>query len=291
MSDHKSLAPLEHMITVAGAELCVETFGDNSDPAVLLMMGATASLVWWPTELCRALAARGRFVLRYDNRDTGRSTSYPPGPPPYSIDDMASDALAILDAFGIERAVLAGVSLGGYIAQLVALRAPARVSRLVLISSLPLGPDDPTLPPIEPHVMEYLARGASLDYSDRAAVVAHSVGGWRLLAGPKRPFEEAAVTARAEHDFDRARSPQSASNHALLAGGEAFFGRLGELKMPTTVIHGTHDPVLSYQHGQAIARQIPNARLIRLDGAGHELHALDWPAIIEAITGANAPAR
>lgn len=286
MSTSTELAPArEQLISVPGAELCVETFGAQADPAVLLIMGATASMVWWPEALCEAIAARGRFVIRYDHRDTGRSTTYPPGPPPYSLDDLASDAVAVLDALGLATATLAGVSLGGYLAQLAALRAPDRVRALVLISSEPFGVHDPTLPGIEPHVLEYLSRGATLDWADRAAVVAHAVGGWRLLAGPARPFDEAAVTARAERDFDRARAPRSASNHALLAGGDAYAGRLGELRLPVTIVHGTHDPVLPYAHGQALARLLPHARLVTLDGAGHELHPLDYPVLVDAIAG------
>lgn len=278
----------EQMISVPGAELCVETFGDARDPAVLLIMGATASMLWWPDALCRGLAARGRFVIRYDHRDTGRSTTYPPGEPGYSVDVLASDALHVLDALGVRRATVAGMSLGGYLAQILALMAPERVAGIALISSETIGPADPTIPGIAPHVLEYLAAGANLDHSDRAAVVAQAVGGWRLLAGPARPFDERAATANAERDHDRAVSPRSASNHALIAGGDAYTGRASEIEQPAVIIHGTHDPVLRYEHGQLLARQLPNARLVTLDGAGHELHPLDHATIIDAIVSVGA---
>lgn len=273
----------EQMISVPGAQLCVETFGDARDPAVLLIMGATASMLWWPDALCSGLAARGRYVIRYDHRDTGRSTSYPPGEPGYTVDVLATDALGVLDALGVQSAVLAGMSLGGYLAQIVALLAPDRVRGLALISSETIGPADPAIPGIAPHVLEYLGGGAALDHSDRAAVIAHAVGGWRLLAGPARPFDERAVTAVAERDHDRAVSPRSASNHALLTGGDAYGGRADEIQHPAVIIHGTHDPVLRYAQGQLLARQLPNARLVTLDGAGHELHPQDHATIIDAI--------
>jgi pimeloyl-ACP methyl ester carboxylesterase len=273
----------ERLLPVPGAELCVETFGRAGDPAVLLMMGATASMVWWPDELCSALAARGRLVIRYDQRDTGRSTSYPPGQPGYTVDDLAGDALGVLDALAVPSATLVGMSLGGFLAQLVALRAPERVRALVLIASEPLGPGDPSLPGIDPEVLAYLARGADIDHDDIDALVEHSVGGWRLLAGPARPFDEPLVREQARRHWQRARDRRSSANHALLTGGDAWFDRLGEIRQPTVVIHGTHDRVLPYGHGQALASNIPGARLLTLEGVGHELHRIDFPTITEAI--------
>jgi pimeloyl-ACP methyl ester carboxylesterase len=273
----------EQMIHVSGVDLCVETFGSSTDPADLLIMGATASMVWWPDELCRAIADRNRYVIRYDHRDTGRSTTYPPGAPGYTVDDLASDAISVLDALHVRTAVLVGMSLGGYLAQMIALAAPSRVTGLVLISSEPLDPSDPPLPGIDPDVLAYLARGATLDFADRDAVIAHSVGGWQRLAGPARPFDANAITARAARDYDRARNPASAGNHALISGGEAFVGRMREINQPAVVIHGTHDPVLPIAHGRVLAAGLRNARLVVLDGVGHELHPLDYPTIVDAI--------
>jgi pimeloyl-ACP methyl ester carboxylesterase len=273
----------EDLYRVNGIELCAETFGNRADPAILLLMGATASMVWWPEELCLRLAARGRFVIRYDQRDTGRSHTYEPGAPPYSVDDLASDALGLLDALGIDVATLVGMSLGGYVAQIVALQAPERVRSLVLIASEPLGPGDPSIPGIDPALLEYHTRAASLDWSDLDAVVEYQVGGWRLLSGSARPFDEPLVRAMATRDAQRARSPLSAFNHAQLGGGERWFGRLAEIRQPVLVIHGTDDRVLRFAHAQALVRDIPGAELLALEGAGHELHPLDWEAIVEGI--------
>jgi pimeloyl-ACP methyl ester carboxylesterase len=274
----------EDLYRVNGIDLCAETFGHRADPAILLLMGATASMVWWPEELCLRLAARGRFVIRYDQRDTGRSHTCEPGSPRYSVDDLASDALGLLTALGVDVATLVGMSLGGYIAQLVTLRAPERVRSLVLISSEPLGPGDASIPGIDPALLEYHARAASLDWSDFDAVVDYHVGGWRLLSGSARPFDEPLVRSMASEDVRRARSPRSASNHALIGGGEQWFGRLAEIRQPTLVIHGTDDRVLRFAHALALVRAIPGAELLALEGAGHELHPLDWDTIIDGIT-------
>lgn len=281
----------EHMYRVNDIELCAETFGDRADPALLLIMGATASMVWWPEELCLRLAARGRFVIRYDHRDTGRSQVYEPGVTRYTVDDLAADAIGLLDALGVAAATLVGMSLGGFLAQLIALRAPARVRSLVLIASEPLGPGDPGIPEIDPALLAHHARAATLDWRDPDAVVEFQVAGWRLLSGSARPFDEPLVRAMASEDVRRARDLRSALNHALLSGGDQWFGRLAEIRQPTLIVHGTDDRVLRFAHGLALARAIPGAELLALDGAGHELHRLDWDAIIDGILAVEARAQ
>jgi pimeloyl-ACP methyl ester carboxylesterase len=136
-----------------GVTLHTEAFGSSKDPAVLLVMGAMSSAVWWPDGFCRELAGRGRYVVRYDHRDTGRSTSYEPGAAPYAIEDLADDAVGVLDSRGIDAAHFVGMSLGGYLSQLVALKHPARVRSLTLIASEPLAPTDPELPAMDPSIL------------------------------------------------------------------------------------------------------------------------------------------
>ena len=125
----------ELLVTAGDATIFSESAGDRNAPAILLIMGAMASGVWWPKSFCAQLAARGRFVIRYDHRDTGHSTSYSPGRTNYSVEALATDALAVLDAYGLPDAHLAGMSLGGYLSQLLALKAPSRVRTLTLIAS------------------------------------------------------------------------------------------------------------------------------------------------------------
>ena len=137
----------ERIVETNGVELCTEPFGDPADPAILLIMGSGASMLWWEERFCRELAERGRFVIRYDHRDTGRSVTYEPGNPGYTGADMVADAAGVLDAYGIPAAHVAGVSAGGGIAQLLALDFPERVRSLVLISTSPAVSVDRPLPP------------------------------------------------------------------------------------------------------------------------------------------------
>src|SRR6266540_1958073 len=124
-----------------GAELCVETFGEQSDPAVLLIMGAGASMDWWEDEFCERLAAGSRYVIRYDHRDTGQSISYPPGAPGYTGGELVADAVGVLDALDVRRAHVVGQSMGGALAQVMALDHPRRVASLTLVATSPAGPD------------------------------------------------------------------------------------------------------------------------------------------------------
>lgn len=272
------------MRTVGRGDLifATEAFGEESDPAILLIMGATASMLWWPDELCESLAATGRYVIRYDNRDTGRTTTQPPGLPTFAIDDMADDAFAILDGYAIGRAHLVGMSLGGMIAQLAALKHPQRVLSLTLIGPSAFDEDDPDLPPIDPALLAHFATMGDLDWSNREAVIGFHVETWRISAGAGACFDEARARDLAEREYDRAIDPRSAMNHAMLGGGEAWRGRLREISTPALVIHGRNDPVLSLEHGRRLASGLPTARLVTLD-AGHELNAKDWARIVDEI--------
>lgn len=266
-----------------GVSLYSESFGAPTDAPVLLIMGAMASGVWWPEGFCRRLADAGRYVVRYDHRDTGRSTCYPAGTTRYSVEDLADDAVRVLRARGIESAHLVGMSLGGFLAQLIALKNPHRVRSLTLIASERLVDNDPSMPSIDPAIIDYHQHAAELDWADREAVVAYQVGAWRLLSGSAHEFDKAAIRELAGADFDRASSPMSMFNHAGLAGGEKWYGRLDELSVPTLIIHGTEDPVLPYAHALALKAAIRGSKLLTLNGTGHELHRNDWPVIIEAI--------
>ena len=277
-------------VTAGPVSLLSEAVGDPADPAVLLIMGAMASGIWWPEELCRRLAARGRYVVRYDHRDTGGSTTGPPGHIDYSVEDLADDAIAVLDAYQIERAHLCGMSLGGYLAQMIALKAPARVASLTLIASERLAAADPEMPGISQTVLDYHAQAAALDWSDRAAVLDYQVGAWRLLNGSAHPFDEEHIRQLAAADLDRTPTPLSAMNHAMLAGGEAWLGRLSEIAVPALIIHGTEDPVLPYPHALALVSALKHATLVTLAGSGHELHPADWDRILDSIEHHTRPA-
>ena len=273
----------EQLIEVSGVELCTEAFGERSDPPVLLIHGAGASMLWWEEGFCRMLTDRGRFVIRYDHRDTGRSVTYPPGHPGYSGADLTHDALGVLDAYGLSAATVVGISAGGGMAQEVALERPGRATALVIISSSPAVPVGRRLSPPTGAFGDALAT-LDVDWDDPVSVVDGLVDYSRVLNGDVRPFDEAAARVLVTADVRRARDPAAAQNHDLLDDGGEITAPLSAITAPTLVIHGTADPLFPLDHGRALAEAIPGATLLTLDGAGHGVDRRDWPAIVDAIT-------
>jgi pimeloyl-ACP methyl ester carboxylesterase len=189
----------------------------------------------------------------------------------------------VLDAYGLRDVHLVGMSLGGYLAQIVALKQPRRVKTLTLVASERLALTDPDIPGMDPKLGEYHAASAELDWSDKAAVVEYQVGAWRLLTGSAHEFHEALVRQLADADFDRTPDMRHAFNHATLGDADGWIGRLSEITQPALIIHGTEDQVLPYAHALALERDLPNTHLVTLTGTGHELHPADWPTILDAI--------
>jgi pimeloyl-ACP methyl ester carboxylesterase len=264
--------------------ICSETFGRRDDPAVLLIMGAMASMLWWPDGFCERLAGAGRFVIRYDNRDTGRSVGYDPGTATYTGDDMAADAVGVLDEHGVERAHVVGMSMGGALAQIVALAYPERVASLTGISTSAVGEENPDLPGPTAQYMQHAAAFDELDWSDTQALADLIVEDARQLAGTRHPFDEAAARDLVTRDLERAIDPRRLANHGSIGGDEdRWKGRVGEIAVPVLVIHGTADPLIRYPHGVALAEAVPGARLVTIEGGGHELHERDWDQIVDAI--------
>lgn len=276
------------MIPNGDAELATEAFGDPADPPVLLIMGAMASMLWWPEAFCRALAARGRHVIRYDNRDTGLSTGYEPGSVSYSMEDMADDAFAVLDAYGIDKAHVVGMSLGGMIAQLAAFGTPERVSTLTLISTSPMGADTARLPGMSEAYKQHGADGEKVDWTDLGQVIDYVVKDTRMIASTRHPYDAAAARQFVEQDVARARNFLSTTNHFLVDAKRDWSGSLARLRVPLVVIHGTSDPVFPVEHGREIARIAPLSRFVAIEGGGHELHPLDWPRMIDEIAAHSA---
>jgi pimeloyl-ACP methyl ester carboxylesterase len=278
----------ERLVEANGVRLCTEPFGDPADPAILLLMGVGGSMIWWDEGFCRMLADGGRLVIRYDHRDTGRSVTYPPGRPGYSGADLVADAAGVLDAYGIPAAHLVGLSAGGAFAQLLALDSPDRVRSLVLISTSPATPGDRALPPPTESFTQFVA-GAEVDWSDAASVVEYQVGYWRVLAGDRRPFDEAAARRRATREVERARDVSALQNHDAIPDGRLPPQPLSAITAPTLVVHGTADPMFPLEHGQALADEIAGARLLPLQDAGHGVDRADWATIIGAILDHTVP--
>lgn len=287
----------ERTIATNGVELAVTTAGDPADPAVLLLHGAGQSSAAWEDEFVARLAAGRRFVIRYDSRDAGRSTSYPVGAPAYGLPDLVADAAGLLDALGIDRAGVVGMSQGAAVAQLLTLDHPGKVSALTLSASTPGGPGhhQPDLPGITEELSAFFtAEPPAPDWTNRAAVVDYLVDVERPFAATSRPFDEAGMRAAAERAADRAGTAIAAqlTNPFLISAGPEWRARLGEITAPTLILHGTEDPLFPYGHAVALADEIPGARLVALDHVGHALfprHTWDLavPAILEHTEGSH----
>jgi pimeloyl-ACP methyl ester carboxylesterase len=268
----------ERLIEVDGVELCTEAFGDPAAPPILLLMGLGGSMLWWEEGFCRLLADGGRFVLRYDQRDTGRSVTYEPGRPGYTGDDLVDDVARVLDGYGIAAAHLVGVSAGGGCAQLVALDHPERVLSLTLISTSPaIGRAGRELAPPATELMRFFSG------PQPESRVEYLVDYCRVLAGRRRDFDEDAVRDLVTRDIERATSYSSVQNHDAIPDGERNRAPLSSISAPTLVIHGSADPMFPPSHGEALAAEIPGARLLLIDGMGHGVVRGDWRVIAEAI--------
>jgi pimeloyl-ACP methyl ester carboxylesterase len=279
-----------------GIELEYETFGDPSNPTVLLIMGLGVQMLGWDERFCKMLADRGFHVVRFDNRDIGLSTKIEGGAAPnplelmagdfssasYTLDDMADDTAGLLDALDVEAAHVVGVSMGGALAQLLALDFADRVVSLALISTSPAMRGDRPLPGSAEELGRFLA-SVEVDWSDPESVIRYLVEYSRVLAGGQRPFDEAAVGELARRDVDRARDFTAAQNHDALSADERSREPLSSIAAPTLVIHGSADPMFPPEHGAALAEAIPNARLLKLEGAGHGLDRADWETVAQAI--------
>jgi len=272
-------------IKVNGVELCVETFGDPADPP-LLLIGVT--MLSWPDELCGALA--GRYVVRYDLRDAGRSTFVDPEAPAYDLRDLVTDASELLAAMGLQQAHVAGLGVGGFIAQLLALDHPDRVASLTLVSTRPVapGPVDSDLPDHSPEMGKLFARPMP-DWTDRDGVVEFMTGSARALSG-SRGFNEEDARTTAGAVFDRADPTPKAqlASHlgtmfAAIDCQPRWRERLSRITAPTLVIHGDEDLFFPHGNGVALAAEIPDATLLTLPGIGQGLPRAAWPEVVEAL--------
>ncbi|WP_216587372.1 alpha/beta fold hydrolase [Streptomyces brasiliscabiei] len=276
MTSHPSNG--EQLVEINDVELCVETFGNPANPAVLLIDGATASMLWWETDLCERIAHGGRFVIRYDNRDTGRSTSYPPGRPGYAYTDLARDALGVLDALHVERAHVVCRSMSGGIGLILGVDHPDRVESLTFVSTS-TGADG--LPPPSDQLADGIP--AEPDPADSDAVVDYVVASAQACSGGSPYFDETATRALVERDVARTRHIASTLVNHYAMTFEGSSRDFGSLKAPTLVVHGDHDPVLPLPHGHALRDAVPGAELLILEGAGHDLPRPLWDDFVPAL--------
>jgi pimeloyl-ACP methyl ester carboxylesterase len=276
-----------------GIELCYRTYGDPADEPMLLLMGLASPLIWWDQALCSMLVRRGYFVITPDNRDVGRSTQVAgrvtrrmlarafsglPVRAPYSMSDMANDAFGLLDHLGIERAHVVGVSMGGMIAQTMAIEQPARVRSLSSIMSTTgkrsVGWQSPRL---FPALLRPLRPG-------RAAYAESGVAMWRLIGSPGYPHSDQATRQLAYETFDRGICPSGTLRQMMAVLTQPDRSqRLRGVRIPTLVVHGLADKMVHVSGGRATAAAIAGAELLLVDGMGHDLPPELFPTLVDAI--------
>ena len=281
-----------------GIDIEYESFGREGDPLILLIMGFGAHLIFWPEALCQGLAAKGFRVVRFDNRDVGKSTHLAgqaaPDPRalfaevmagkrpdvPYSLDDMANDAVGLMDALGVKRAHIVGASMGGMIAQLVAINHPDRTKSLISIMST-TGRRD--LPSGNPETLSVLFRPPSS--TSRDDLIDASILVQKALAGPGFRLSEAEMRARAERRTDYAPFDLAgiARQSAALIVAQPRNALLKELHCPALVLHGADDPVIPAAAAKDTAQSIPGAELVIIPGMGHDFAASLVPIYVKHI--------
>jgi pimeloyl-ACP methyl ester carboxylesterase len=265
----------------SGLTICHETFGQRSDPAVLLIMGLGGPMTWWRTDFCEQLAQRGFFVIRMDNRDTGRSSRIPVpvrredivrgymtgrAAAPYTLADMADDCIGVLDHLGIQAAHIVGVSMGGMIAQTLVIRHRERARSLVSMMSTT---GQRTVGWQHPRLLANLFRPAG---QGREEFIEASVRSHRLIASPAFEFDEDYSRARAAETWDRGWSGGGVLRQIMaIATAHDRTAELAELDLPVTVIHGMQDPLVHRSGGRATANAIAGADLIEVTGLAHDL--------------------
>jgi pimeloyl-ACP methyl ester carboxylesterase len=282
----------ERFARVGEIELCYETFGEDAAPTLLLVMGLGAQMVLWDDEFCEAIAGHGFRVIRFDNRDSGRSTILRHAPVPtrgqllrrdpraasYSLEDMADDAVGLLDRLGVAAAHVVGASMGGMIAQLIAIHRPDRLESLVSIMSttgnIRVGRTRLRLFPM------LLRRPRK----DREGYIAEFVAAYAAIGSRRYPPDRERTLALAARCFERGHHPAGAARQlAAISTARDRTALLHGVRVPTTVIHGSVDPLVMPSGGRATAAAIPGARLVILPDMGHDLPRELWPQIIEAI--------
>jgi pimeloyl-ACP methyl ester carboxylesterase len=280
-----------------GIQIEYETFGKPDSKPLLLIMGFAGQLILWDDKLCEQLAQQGHYVIRFDNRDVGLSSKIEEAGvpdimktieslmqgeavnPPYTIEDMADDTVGLLDALGIEKAHVCGISMGGMIGQTIAVNYPQRITSLISIYS---SMGDPKDPPPQPEAFQALI--APLP-EGRREIIEHAVNVFRVIAGPGFSFDEEWQRKIVTQAYDRSHYPQGLIRQFVaILSQKNRKPALASISLPTLVIHGTDDPLVPLECGKNTAATIPHAELLIIDGMGHDLpHGGAWPQIVDAI--------
>lgn len=274
----------QQYLTANGIQICYQEFGNKENPTVLLIQGLGMQLLGWPDLFCTSLAESGYRVIRYDNRDIGLSEkiTHSKSPSiawmsikkrfgfsskiPYELEDMANDAVGILDALGIKQAHFIGFSMGGMIAQLVAIN---HLSRIKSLTSMMSSTGNPSLPPSEKQVINHLLSKPKTD--DQHQLIEHGIKTWQLIGSPKHPASEQTLRNFVTSLVERSMYPKGFNNHlAAIINNGSRCSKLRNLDLPSLVIHGDSDPLIPCEAGIDTANCIPNAQLEIIEGMGHD---------------------
>lgn len=277
-----------------GLDIWYETFGQKSNPALLLIMGACTQGILWPEEFCERLAAENFYVIRYDHRDTGHSTYFDFTTHPYTILDFTKDAMGLLDALKIQKAHICGLSIGGVIAQLLSIYYPERVTTITLIatscnfrpmnlsfSGLPA--EENSLPPPSEIYLSWMKEFSAHPAKNQEEALAQRMSYWRILNGTVAPFEETYYSELHRVFLSRVKSPEGFKNHIkVCVNSEDIIKETpAQVRVPTLIFHGTEDPIFPPDHGAALAKVIRQSTYFLIDGLGHVLNSQFYECIIK----------
>ncbi|MCC5952455.1 MAG: alpha/beta hydrolase [Acidimicrobiia bacterium] len=296
MTAHPTAASDVVTVETTGVDLCFESFGDPGDPTLLMVMGLGAQMIGWPEEFIAGFVDRGFRVIRFDNRDVGLSSKFDDDSdpvelllslmsgdqrvaPPYQLEDMAADAVGLLDALDVSQAHVLGASMGGMIAQCLAIHHRDRVTSLTSIMSTT---GDPEVGQPEPSVLGELLTPAP---TERDAFIEYSVRQAHVIGSPDL-VDEAMVRVRAARLWDRGVHPQGVVRQLLaIIGSPPRSDGLRSIELPALVVHGDADPLVTPSGGQRTHECLADSELLVIPGMGHDLPAAHWPQIIESVTG------
>jgi pimeloyl-ACP methyl ester carboxylesterase len=283
------------MARANGIDIWYETFGEKENPPLLLVMGSMCGGTFWPSGFCEQLSSEGFYVIRYDHRDSGFSTCFDFHKEPYDLLDMAKDAVGLLDALKIEKANICGLSMGGPIAELMAIHFPERVQSLTLMAaSSDFRPVCFTVEKkstkelsLPPPTREYIQCVENILFKsqDESEKLEHRIESWTLLNGALFPFEEKQYREIFTEFLQRSKYPEALQNHvyAIKNSLQLILDAPFQVNVPTAIIHGTEDPIFFPIHGETLASSIPNSKFVLVEGFGHALNSHFYPLFIEEI--------
>lgn len=277
---------MNKIIYFGDIELYTESFGSKENPAILLIMGACSSMLWWEEEFCYKLAKKGFFVIRYDLRDTGKSTTYLPLKPEYTFFDLAEDAIQILNAYDIERSIIMGMSMGGLIAQIIATKHPDRVNGIILLASAYIKKESENLKGEADSIEKFLKEYEKFKPESDEEILEYAFKQWETTNKSSRPHDEKHIKEMIKLDFERAIDYNSRLNHFFVKLDEDamdYLSKINEIKVPALIVHGTEDVVVPFKTGKMLSEDIKGSVFFPMEGAGHEINSEDYDSVASKI--------